>query len=58
MAGDWIRLPYPMTHMEAAFTSGVMCANEIFDALGLQAEPIHTVAPRGLLQPRLQDQAA
>jgi len=58
MAGDWIRLPYPMTHMEAAFTSGVMCANEIFDALGLQAEPIETVAPRGLLQPRLHGQAA
>ncbi len=51
MAGDWVRLPYPMTHMEAAFTSGLICANEIFDALHLQQEPIFTVAPRGLLQP-------
>jgi isorenieratene synthase len=52
MAGDWVRLPYPMTHMEAAFTSGLVCANVVFDALGLQQEPIFTVAPRGLLRPR------
>ncbi len=62
MAGDWVRLPFPMTHMEAAFTSGLVCANAIFEALGLQAEPIHTVAPRGLVQPnarrRLEDEAA
>ncbi len=51
MAGDWVRLPYPMTHMEAAFTSGLACANVIFEAIGLQAEPIHSVAPRGLLAP-------
>ena len=48
MAGDWVRLPYPMTHMEAAFTSGLVCANSIFEALGLQPEPIFSVAPRGL----------
>ncbi len=52
MAGDWVRLPYPMTHMEAAFTSGLLCANAIFDALGLQEEPIFTVAPKGLLRPK------
>ena len=49
MAGDWVRLPYPMTHMEAAFTSGLVCANAILESVGLQAEPIYTVAPRGLL---------
>jgi isorenieratene synthase len=49
MAGDWIRLPYPMTHMEAAFTSGVMSANVIFGDVGLQEEPIFSVAPRGIL---------
>jgi isorenieratene synthase len=49
MAGDWVRLPYPMTHMEAAFSSGLLCANAILDALGLQQEPIFTVAPSGLL---------
>jgi isorenieratene synthase len=49
IAGDWVRLPYPMTHMEAAFSSGVICANAILEALGLQQEPILTVAPRGLL---------
>ena len=62
MAGDWVRLPFPMTHMEAAFTSGLVCANLIFERLGLQAEPIQTVAPRGLLapntEPRLEDEAA
>jgi len=52
MAGDWVRLPYPMTHMEAAFTSGLVCANAILDTLGLQQEPIFTVAPRGLLRPK------
>ncbi|HSN81229.1 MAG TPA: FAD-dependent oxidoreductase [Polyangiales bacterium] len=52
MAGDWVRLPYPMTHMEAAFTSGLVCANVVLDSLGLQREPIFTVAPRGLLAPK------
>lgn len=52
MAGDWVSLPYPMTHMEAAFTSGLVCANTIFDRLGLQQEPIFTVAPTGLLRPK------
>lgn len=49
MAGDWVKLPYPMTHMEAAFTSGLECANAVFDAIGVQREPIYTVAPRGVL---------
>ncbi|MGB8332146.1 MAG: FAD-dependent oxidoreductase [Polyangiales bacterium] len=52
MAGDWVRLPFPATHMEAAFSSGLVCANTIFDSLGLQQEPIYTVAPRGLLRPK------
>lgn len=52
MAGDWVRLPYPMTHMEAAFTSGLVCANVVLDSLGLRREPIFTVAPRGLLAPK------
>jgi len=38
--------------MEAAFTSGLVCANAILDTLGLQQEPIFTVAPRGLLGPK------
>ena len=49
MAGDWVRLPYPMTHMEAAFTSGLVCANAVLNTLGLREEPIFTVAPKGLL---------
>lgn len=52
VAGDWVRLPYPMTHMEAAFTSGLVCANVILQSLGLGQEPIFTVAPKGLLSPK------
>ncbi|MBT8469958.1 MAG: FAD-dependent oxidoreductase, partial [Deltaproteobacteria bacterium] len=52
MAGDWVRLPYPMTHMEAAYVSGVLCANVVFRELGLREERISTVAPRGLLSPK------
>ncbi len=58
MAGDWVRLPYPMTHMEAAFTSGLVCANTIFDAMGLQQEPIFTVAPKGLLRSKRAESAS
>ena len=54
MAGDWVRLPYPMTHMEAAFTSGLLAANTLFDRLGLQEEPVFSVAPRGLLAPQVR----
>ena len=57
MAGDWVRLPYPMTHMEAAFTSGLVCANTIFKQLGVQLEPIETVAPGGILPVRLASSA-
>lgn len=43
MAGDWIALPYPMTHMEAAFTSGLLCANVIFGSESIRRAPIFTV---------------
>ncbi len=52
IAGDWVKLPYPMTHMEAAFTSGLMCANAIFAELGLREAPIDCVAPKGILPAR------
>lgn len=48
-AGDWVRLPFPMTHMEAAFTCGMVCANHILEELGLRQEPVFSVAPRGLM---------
>ena len=47
MAGDWVRLPFPMTHMEAAFTPGLVCANEILDVAGLRQEVVYSVATRG-----------
>lgn len=48
LAGDWVRLPYPMMLMEAAYTSGVLAANQILDQEGLQAEPVFSVPLRGL----------
>ena len=51
LAGDWVKLPYPMTHMEAAFSSGLLCANEILGQTNLRQVDIHTVAPQGLWNP-------
>jgi isorenieratene synthase len=52
LAGDWVRLPFPAMLMEAAFTSGLMAANAVFEAEGLRQEPIDTVPPRGLFARR------
>ncbi len=49
LAGDWVKLPYPAMLMEAACTSGLLCANAIMAQETLQPEPIFTVPERGLL---------
>lgn len=49
LAGDWVKLPFPAMLMEAAYTSGLMAANAIFEQEGLRQEPIDTVPPKGLL---------
>ncbi|MCA9623094.1 MAG: FAD-dependent oxidoreductase [Myxococcales bacterium] len=49
LAGDWVKLPCPAMLMEAACTSGLLAANTILEAEGLDAIPIYTVPQQGLL---------
>jgi carotenoid phi-ring synthase / carotenoid chi-ring synthase len=49
LAGDWVKLPTPAMLMEAAFTSGLLCANSILAKHGLQEEPVYSVPLRGIL---------
>jgi isorenieratene synthase len=49
LAGDWVKLPTPAMLMEAAFTSGLLCANSILAKHGLQEEPVSSVPLRGIL---------
>jgi isorenieratene synthase len=48
-AGDWVKLPTTAMLMEAAYTSGAMAANYIFDKEGLQQNQLQSVSNRGLL---------
>lgn len=48
-AGDWVKLPFPSMLMEAAFSSGLVAANSLLRADGLQEEPVDSVPLRGLL---------
>lgn len=49
LAGDWVRIPYPATLMEAACTSGLLAANGVLGDHGLREAPVYTVPMRGLL---------
>lgn len=49
LAGDWVRIDAPVFLMEAAVTSGRLAANAIFADLGLEQDPISTVAKTGPL---------
>ncbi|MCB9641068.1 MAG: oleate hydratase [Myxococcales bacterium] len=55
LAGDWVRLPCPVMLMEAAHTSGMMAANTLLSAQGLQEYPIYSIPLRGLLAPRRKE---
>jgi isorenieratene synthase len=48
LAGDWVKLPLPAMLMEAAFTSGLLCANAILAKHGLQQEPVYSVPLKGI----------
>jgi len=48
-AGDWVNLPFPAMLLEAAFSSGLVAANRLLAADGLQEEPVDAVPLRGLL---------
>lgn len=49
LAGDWVKLPVPSMLMEAAYTSGAMAANHIFQQEGLQENLLESVYGYGLL---------
>jgi isorenieratene synthase len=49
LAGDWVKIPTPAMLMEAAFTSGMLCANAILAKHGLQQEPVYSVPLKGIL---------
>jgi carotenoid phi-ring synthase / carotenoid chi-ring synthase len=49
LAGDWVKLPVPSMLMEAAYTSGAMAANAIFNKEKLQENLLESVYGYGLL---------
>lgn len=51
LAGDWVRLSCPAMLMEAAHTSGMIAANHLLSAQGLQQYPVYSIPLRGLLAP-------
>ena len=48
LAGDWVKLPVPAMLMEAAVTSALFSANEIFKKENLREEPVMTVPLKGV----------
>lgn len=48
-AGDWVKLPFPAMLLEAACASGVVAANCLLKADGIQEEQVLSVPLRGLL---------
>lgn len=48
LAGDWVNLDCPAMLMEAATTSALYCANEIFLSEGLKQESIFSVPLKGI----------
>ena len=48
LAGDWVKTGIPAMLMEGAYTSGIMCANNILAKHGLQEEPVRSVPLRGI----------
>jgi len=49
VAGDWVRLPFPATLMEGAFTSGVLAANALLRERGVQEAPVDRVPTQGVM---------
>ncbi len=48
LAGDWVKIPSPAMLMEAAYTSGSMAANFIFNKEYIQENKLESVANQGL----------
>jgi isorenieratene synthase len=49
LAGDFVQLPFPSALMERAASAGMLAASTLLDALGVEAEPLWSVALRGPL---------
>ncbi len=49
LAGDWVRLPFPATLMEAACASGLLAANAALRTAGLRDAEVWSVPKRGIL---------
>jgi isorenieratene synthase len=49
LAGDWVKLDQPAMLMEAATTSALYCANNIFSEEKLRQEPVFSVPLKGIL---------
>ena len=49
LAGDWVKLPCPAMLMEAATTSALYAANDIFWQEKLREEPVFSVPLKGIL---------
>jgi len=48
LAGDWVKLPSPAMLMEAATTSALYAANDIFEKENLRQEPVLSVPLKGI----------
>jgi isorenieratene synthase len=49
LAGDWVRIDYPLELMERAVTSGRLAANRVLGSEGVRRVEIRGGPPRGLL---------
>lgn len=49
LAGDWVKMSNPTMLMEAAYTSGSIAANHIFQEEGIQEHQLWCVPPKGIL---------
>jgi isorenieratene synthase len=48
LAGDWVKIDSPAMLMEAAYTSGVLAANEILKLNNLRENQLYTVPKKGI----------
>ncbi|MBF2097364.1 MAG: FAD-dependent oxidoreductase [Gloeomargaritaceae cyanobacterium C42_A2020_066] len=48
-AGDWVKMPFPCALMERAVSSGLLAANQILEREDVQARPLYSVHPKGVL---------
>ena len=52
LAGDWVASDVPSALMERAAVTGISAANDVLREEGVSPEPVHSIAPRGILARR------